>query len=151
MPPDAFPDPSDALDLQLVLMRYVDSQEGYQLAAELMERPNLAEAFSEVSARRREVAQRIAELIELKGEKAEPEGSSEGAIHRWWMRLREKIADEELQAVLSECVRGEKALLDSLDKALSSGDLAPSETALLEEAAAEVRLAIRHFEEALDG
>jgi uncharacterized protein (TIGR02284 family) len=150
IPPDAFPEPSDAIDLQLVLMHYVDSQEGYQQAAELMDRPQLAEAFSEVSARRGEVAERIAELIELKGERAEAAGSAEGAVHRWWMRLREKVADEELQAVLSECIRGEKVLLASLEKALTSGGLSPQEATVLQEAAAEVQLAVTHFEEALE-
>ena len=150
MPPDAFPDSSDVLTLQQVLTRYVDSQVGYDQAAELMDLPNLAFAFKEVSQRRREVGSRIAELIEIKGEQAEAEGSTEAAIHRWWMRLREKISDEDLRVVLTECIRGEKALLVSLEKALESPDLEPHEIEILNEALSEVKMAIRHFESALE-
>jgi uncharacterized protein (TIGR02284 family) len=147
--PDAFSDSSDVLELQQVLTRYIDSQHGYEQAAELMERPDLAEAFEEVSARRRAVGERIALLIERKGERAEAEGSAEGAIHRWWIRLREKIADEELLVVLNECIRGEKVLLSSLQKAMTSPDIGNEEIALLGDAAEEVQLAIDHFEAAV--
>jgi len=150
MPPDAFPDSSDALELQQVLTRYVDSQEGYQQAAELMEREDLASAFREVSVRRLEVGKRIAKLLERKGEEAEAEGSVEGAIHRWWIRLREKIAAEELQAILSECIRGEKALLESLQKAMESSENSEDVGQILRDASVEVRMAIDHFEAALD-
>ncbi len=150
MPPDALPDSSDVLELQRVLIRYVDSQEGYHQAAELMEREDLASAFREVAARRHAVGERIAKLLERKGEEAESEGSVEGAIHRWWIRLREKVAAEELQAILVECIRGEKVLLESLQKALESGENSEEVTQILHDAATEVEMAIEHFESALD-
>lgn len=150
MSPDAFPDSSDVLELQQVLTRYVDSQQGYEQAAELMDRPDLAEAFAEVSARRKAVGERIATLIERKGEQAEAEGSPEGAIHRWWIRFREKIADEELRAVLAECIRGENALLIALNKAMDGSGVGQETIELLREAAEEVELAIQHFETAIE-
>ncbi len=115
-----------------------------------MERSDLSEAFIEVAERRFEIGKRIALLAQLKGEEGDFEGSAEGAIHRWWIQLREKISDEDLRVVLDECIRGEKVLLLSLEKALLSTGLSPEETGVLQQAAGEVAEAIEHFESALE-
>jgi uncharacterized protein (TIGR02284 family) len=150
MEPEETPE-SEALDLQQVLTRYVDSQQGYLQVAALMDRPALAAAFAQIAERRKEIGQRVASLMWREGEEPDIEGSAEGALHRWWIRLREKLSDEEFKAVLTECVRGEKSLAAALQKALEAGDLQPGQAVILQEALAEVNQAIEHFETAVGG
>lgn len=145
------PAESPVPDLQNVLTRYADSYEGFHQAAELAQKPDLAAAFREIAGRRREVGRHVAKLIRQEGGKPEPAGSVEGEAHRWWMRLREKLSDDELQAVLAECVRGEEVLAGSLESALDSPDLTPEQRAVLREALDEVKAGIGHFSSALEG
>ncbi len=151
MEPEKAPEASEALDLQHVLTRYVDSHQGYLQVAELMDRRELAAAFKEIADRRREIGQRVARLMWREGEEPDTEGSTEGALHRWWIRLREKLTDEEFKAVLSECVRGERSLATALQTALDAKNLEPGQAEVLHEALAEVNLAIEHFETAVKG
>lgn len=138
-------------DLQNVLTRYADSYDGFHQAAELITKPDLAEAFREIAERRGEVGRQVSKWIRKEGEQPEAAGSVEGEAHRWWMRLREKLTDDELQAVLAECVRGEEVLAGSLESALQSADLTAEQSTVLREALAEVRAAIEHFGSAIKG
>ena len=140
---------STATDLQKVLTRYVDSHDGYLQAAELMEKPELAEAFREIATKRREAGKQISGMIQSEGARPDSDGSHEGGAHRWWMRLREKLTADELQAVLAECVRGETVLVNSLESALKCPDLGADQAAALTSARDEVKAAIEHFESAI--
>lgn len=139
----------DAAELQNVLTRYIDSCEGYVQAAEVMESPDAATAFLEIAARRKVIVAKVAELIRGLGEKPNQNSSPEAAIHRWWIRIRAELTDEELRATLEECIRGEKELRRTLDDAIESGCLESVNSRLLREISEELRAAIRSFEAAL--
>lgn len=132
-------------DLQEVLTRYVDSTQGYLQAAELMERPDFSAAFTEIAERRGEVAKEMSALIQQEGEHPEESPSVEGALHRWWIRLRETVSDEELAAVISECVRGEKVLLGSIEKALDSQGVTSAQAEVLRRAREEIATTVGQF------
>jgi uncharacterized protein (TIGR02284 family) len=141
---------SDIPDLQDVLTRYVDSTRGYLQAAELMERADFSAAFAEIAARRGELAVELSTLIRGEGERAEEGASIEGALHRWWIRLRDTLSDEELEAVLRECVRGEKVLLASIEKALDGQATTTGHAEMLRRARDEIATAIGQFKTILD-
>lgn len=141
---------SDVPDLQDVLTRYVDSSRGYLQAAELMERPDFSAAFAEIAARRGELAAELATLIRGEGEQAEEDPSIEGALHRWWIRLRDTLSDEELEAVLRECVRREKVLLATIEKALDGQGMTSGHAGVLRRARDEIATAIGQFTTILD-
>jgi uncharacterized protein (TIGR02284 family) len=132
---------SDALRLQDVLTRYVDSRDGYLQAAKLVPQPGLAETFGLIAQRRDGIAAKFASLIQAQGTKPDEEGSIEAGVHRWWIRLRDKMTDQEADAILSECVRGEEELERTLQAALEDEHTLEEHRTLLEEALAEVRLA----------
>lgn len=145
MPTGNDADTSALADLQEVLTRYVDSTRGYLQAAELMERPDFSAAFTEIAERRGEVAQEMSALIQQEGEHPEEGASVEGALHRWWIRLRETVSDEELPAVISECIRGEKVLLGSIEKALDSQGVTSAQAAVLRRAREEIAATVAQF------
>lgn len=141
---------SDALRLQDVLTRYVDSRNGYLQAATLVPQKGLAESFGLIAQRRDAVASRIAGLIQAQGTKPDEDGSVEAGIHRWWIRLRDKMTDQEADAILSECVRGEEELERTLQAALEDEHTLEEHRPLLEDALAEVRLAKSAFDSAVE-
>lgn len=140
---------TDAAELQNVLTRYVDSCDGYTQVAAVIESPHLASAFLEIAERRRVIVEHVSTLIRAQGEKAMKEGSSEAAIHRWWIRLRVQMTSEELEATLAECVRGEKELQRTIRGALEQGALESANSAILRDIATELDAAIQTFESAL--
>jgi uncharacterized protein (TIGR02284 family) len=141
---------SDATRLQDVLTRYVDSRDGYLQASKLVPQKGLAESFELIAQRRDLIASRVAELIHEQGTKPDEEGSVEAGIHRWWIRLRDKMTDQEADAILSECVRGEQELARTLQAALEDEHTLPEHREILSDALSEVNLAMRAFESAAE-
>jgi uncharacterized protein (TIGR02284 family) len=139
----------DAAELQNVLTRYIDSYDGYCEAAKAVESQDIATAFLEIAGRRKVIVEHVAALIENQGEKPKEEGSPEAAVHRWWLRIRATMSSEELEATLTECVRGEKELERTVNAALEKGELESRHAAILAEIAVELKAAIHTFETAL--
>lgn len=137
---------TDAAELQNVLTRYIDSYDGYTQAAAVVDSPTLAAAFLEIAARRQVILQHVAVLIVEQGEKADTSGSPEAALHRWWIRVRAMMTDEEFKATLAECVRGEKELARTIQDTLDHGNLEANHAAIVAEVSAELKEAIQTFE-----
>lgn len=137
---------TDAAELQNILTRYIDSVDGYTQAAEVIKTTDLAAAFLEIAARRKVVVEHVATLIVQQGEKPETDGSPEAAIHRWWIRVRAGMTDEEFKATLAECVRGEKELARTVEKALEQGSLEANHSQIVSEVADELKETLRTFE-----
>lgn len=151
MSPSADSSPSsDALELQEVLTRYIDSRDGYLQAAELAQDTGLSAAFAAIAERREIVASRIAQSVGSLGKQPDLEGSPEAGLHRWWIRLKDRFAAHESKAVIAECLRGEKELARTLEDALTDGHLDPAHAALVSEALDEVRIAIGAFENVVE-
>ena len=150
MPRPLHPESSEALELQEVLTRYIDSRDGYLQAAELAEDTGLSAAFAAIAERREKIAGKIAATMGDLGKRPDLEGSPEAELHRWWIRLKERFASHESKAVISECLRGEKELARTLEDALSEGHLEDSHAALVSEALAEVQVAIGAFENVVE-
>jgi len=141
---------SDAAELQRVLTRYIDSYDGYHQAADVVESPSLKVAFLEIAERRKVIISHVTTLIVNQGEKPDTDGSAEAAVHRWWIRVRAQMTDEELKAVLAECVRGETVLANTIQDALDHGDLDSNHAEILAEVSAELKAALETFKTALD-
>ena len=146
MPDTQEPTVTDAAELQRVLTRYIDSIDGYKEAAEVVEWPTLSEAFLEIASRRKLIADHVATLIEDQGKKPDESGSPEAIIHRWWLRTRAVVSNEEFRTTLEECVRGEKELFRTVDTALVHGNLDPAHAAVISEVATELQETLLTFE-----
>lgn len=141
---------SDAADLQTVLTRYVDSYDGYLEAAKVVASSSLAAAFLEIAARRKEIVEKVSSMILKQGEAPDQEGSPEAAVHRWWIRVRAQMTEEDFKATLEECVRGEQELSRTVQAALDQGHLSPGHAAILSQVADELFLSLKTFKAAID-
>jgi len=140
----------DTGELQNVLTRYVDSFDGYLQASQLIEHPGYSSAFLEIADRRKSIVSAVAKLIAKQADHPDERGSAEAALHRWWMKVRVAMTEDELRALLQECIRGESELLRTVNSALHHGDLKPAHYQLLAAVGAEVEMAINTFETALN-
>lgn len=150
MPTMEDPQVTDAAELQNVLTRYIDSHEGYKQAAAMVNSPTLAAAFLEIAERRHVIVQNVSSLILHQGEKVDTNSSPEAAIHRWWMRVRAMMTDEEFRATLAECLRGEKELARTIKDALIHGNLETNHAAIISSVYSELKKAIRTFQSVLN-
>ena len=146
----ANPESPEALELQEVLTRYIDSRDGYLQAAELAQDTGLSSAFSAIAERREKVAGNIARTVGDLGKRPDLEGSPEAGLHRWWIRLKDRFANHESKAVIAECLRGEKELARTLEDALTDGHLESPHRELVAEALDEIRIAIGAFENVVE-
>jgi len=137
---------SDVETLQEILTRYVDSRDGYLQASTLVPDEGLSRTFTNIATRRESLIGRVAELVQAEGQRPDVEGSPEASIHRWWIRLRDKVAARETSAIVAECLRGEKELARTLRSALEVGSLSPAHHALITDTLSEVDLAVSSFE-----
>jgi uncharacterized protein (TIGR02284 family) len=145
----ADPHPTDAAELQNLLTRYIDSHEGYHQVADVLEPSSHASAFREIADRRKVIAEHMSQLIVREGDKPDTESSPEAAIHRWWISIRAKMTEEELEAALEECIRGEKELARVAESVAKHGNLKPEHASVVAELATDVNETIRTFETAL--
>lgn len=150
MPSSEINHPTDTAELQSVLTRYVDSCDGYQQAAEVVDSPSLAAAFLEIAARRKVIVGHLADLLIKQDEKPDANGSPEAAVHRWWIRVRAAMTDEEFKVTLAECVRGENELARTIEEALEHGNLETNHAAIVREVAAELQEALQTFKMVID-
>lgn len=122
--------------LNAILEKTYDAQHGYANAAENAadeKSPILARWFLAQGARRTEYAAAIAG--EMKNMNMEPkfDGSVKGDIHRGWLNFKLNFTSDEEEAILEECIRGEKAAIEEYQDVLEhKSELPPTIVSILE-------------------
>ncbi|MGB5982094.1 MAG: PA2169 family four-helix-bundle protein [Nonlabens sp.] len=127
--------PKTEQKLNAILEKTYDAQKGYANAAENAtdeNDPNLARWFAHQGQRRTEYAAAI--IGEMKNMNLEPEleSSVKGDVHRGWLNFKLNFTSDEEEAILEECLRGEKAAIEEYEDVLNnSGELPPTIVSVL--------------------
>ena len=104
-----------------------DGQNGFQQAAEGVERSDLKSLFYEFSQQRAQFAGELQSLVQGLGGDPENSGSVAGAIHRGWINIKSAVTGQDESAILNECERGEDSAKnnykDALEEALPANIL----------------------------
>lgn len=118
--------------LNELLEKNYDAERGYANAAEATEHVELKRWLGEQGKRRTKFAAEISGEIKNLGIEPETDGSVKGDLHREWMNLKAALGDTE-EAVLEECIRGEKASVEQYNEVLEEEKehLAPTTTEIL--------------------
>ena len=96
-----------------------DGQNGFQDAAENVERSDLKSLFFECSQQRAQFAGELQSLVRELGGDPEQSGSVAAAVHRRWIDVKSLITGKDESAVLSECERGEDLAVNTYKTALN--------------------------------
>jgi uncharacterized protein (TIGR02284 family) len=110
----------------------IDSQKGYQEAAERTEAPHLKQFLLRLSTERTPLISEVSSQLRMFGEDDMPkDGTFKGDLHRAWMDIRDSLTGSPNANVLDECERGEKYLLDRYDDLMKDEDIDPNVKSML--------------------
>jgi uncharacterized protein (TIGR02284 family) len=123
-------------DLKDVIKRNLDAVKGYEKAADKVQHAELAKAFRDQASQRRQFA------LELQGQTHVlddsmvndiKDGSFKGDMHRTWMDIKTALSSDKDEALVEECIRGEKAALEDYDDLLEEKEITGPERTLIME------------------
>ncbi len=98
-----------------------DSDRGYKEASENIEEPELKTILYRLSQQRAEFRGDIEEiLIKDYSDNENPSDSILSKLHRGWMDFKTKLSSNDNEAVLDECIRGEKHAIETYNEELAT-------------------------------
>jgi uncharacterized protein (TIGR02284 family) len=117
--------------LNKLLTRSHDAEEGYKEAADKTKDGELKETFLQQSRQRGEFAMELDREIRALG--AEPDNSTSIAadLHRAWISIKSAFASDDDKATVEECKRGDQEALENYNSVLQETDLVASTRELL--------------------
>ena len=95
-----------------------DACEGFAAAADKVDNASLASAMREASDERARFASEMGSVLSINDAEILESGSALGDFHRFWINVRGAISGGDEQAMLSEALRGESALVDKYEEVL---------------------------------
>jgi uncharacterized protein (TIGR02284 family) len=96
--------------LQDLLSINIDSQRGFEEAAETTNDPQLRTLFRDFSQRRSHNAAELRECISAAGQEPTNSGSVSATLHRWWIDAKQAMTGKDAQSILNEAERGEDSI-----------------------------------------
>lgn len=121
--------------LTTLLEKNYDAEKGYKNAIEHTKNPELKHFLRNQAAQRNHFATELDKHIHMLNEhpKASSNGSTLGNIHRLWMNVKTSWSKKDADAILEECIRGEKASLKEYEEKISKNILPPQIKSMLED------------------
>tara|TARA_R110000850_G_scaffold80862_1_gene173481 strand:+ start:20845 stop:21333 length:489 start_codon:yes stop_codon:yes gene_type:complete len=112
-------------NLQGLLEKNYDAEKGFKNAITNAKDKNLKEFLKIQSARRHRFATELDQEIRSLNEKPKESGSTTGTLHRTWIDIKSSIAGNNDEAVLEECIRGDKASEEEYRETLNKNNFPP--------------------------
>jgi uncharacterized protein (TIGR02284 family) len=97
-----------------------DGEQGFRVAVEGVDDPNLQHLFESYAHQRGEFAAELEQEVERLGQKPAEAGHLTAALHRGWTSIRAAVTGRDEGAIISECERGEDIAVRSYQEALST-------------------------------
>lgn len=125
-------------NLQDLLEKNYDAEKGFTKAMQDAKNQNLKRfLLQQASQRGRFVNELSHEIINL-NEKPKDSGSFTGDLHRTWIDIKSSVAGNTDEAVLEECIRGEKASWKEYEKKLQNKNFPSNISSVLQNQATEI-------------
>ncbi len=112
------PEAKSLSNLQDLLRINLDSQKGFQEAAETTTEVQLKTLFTEFSQKRAHNAAELRSYISAAGEEPTNSGSVSGALHRWWIDAKQTLTGKDATSILNEAERGEDSIKHEYERAM---------------------------------
>lgn len=107
-----------------------DGQNGFREAAENATSPDLKNFFSDASLERARFIGELQQQVRTLGGDPENTGSTAGALHRTWIKVKGTLTGKDDESILNEAERGEDSAVEAYEEALQTGLPSPCRTML---------------------
>jgi len=111
--------------LQTLLQKNYDAEKGFKKAITKTENVNLKEFLKRQAVKHNRFATELDKEIRSLNEHPKEEGSFTGKLSRAWMDIKVAVSGNHDEAILEECVRGEKDSAKEYEEALDENNFAP--------------------------
>jgi uncharacterized protein (TIGR02284 family) len=115
-----------------------DGARGFRVAADHVADPELKRLFTDMSRQHDLFATELLPFAQGPGGDSDMQGTTAGALHRGWMRVKDAMTTHDERAVLAEAIRGEKVAASRYADAVM-GMLPPNARPVIERQYAAVR------------
>ncbi|WP_081211181.1 ferritin-like domain-containing protein [Salegentibacter sediminis] len=132
--------------LQELLEKNYDAEKGYKKTLEEADNVNLKEFLKKQAIRRNRFATEIHKAIRALNAEPKEKGSATADLHRTWIDLKTLFTKNDDEAVLEECLRGEKASLKEYEEKLKKTEFTPETKAMLEKHLQEIRTTVSEIQ-----
>jgi uncharacterized protein (TIGR02284 family) len=109
-----------------------DAERGLRVAADMVESPETRRLLLGLAEQRRTFADELLPHAQRLGGAAMVDGTAAAALHRVWLQIKARVADDRDNAVLQEAARGERYAVHAYDDAVA--DIIPPDVRDLVEA-----------------
>lgn len=118
--------------LNQLLEKSYDAEKGYKKAIEDTDSTRLKTFFQERAATRSQFATEIHNELHKLNVEPKTTGSVTGKVHRAWMDFKNTLTSKNEEAILEECIRGEKASIQDYKEVLGQNALLTEVTPVIE-------------------
>lgn len=125
-------------NLQELLEKNYDAEKGFAKAMKDAKDANLKNFLKEQAAQRNRFATELDHEIRSLNETPKESGSFTGDLHRTWIDIKSAVAGNTDEAVLEECIRGEKASWNEYNEKLKEENFPPRIADVLQKQASEI-------------
>ncbi len=126
-------------NLQELLEKNYDAEKGFKKALEDSDSHSLKEFLKMQAVQRNRFATELDKEIRSLNEEPKENGSTTGDLHRAWIDIKTAFTGKDDEAVLEECIRGEKASVEEYEEKLEKNNFPPQITQVLDRQLQEIR------------
>ena len=125
-------------NLQDLLEKNYDAEKGFTKAMKDAKNQNLKRFLQQQAAQRGRFVNELSQEIKNLNEEPKDSGSFTGDLHRTWIDIKSSIAGNTDEAVLEECIRGEKASWNEYEEKLKKQNFPSNISGVLQHQASEI-------------
>ena len=125
-------------NLQDLLEKNYDAEKGFKKAMTDAKSPSLKQFLMKQAAQRGRFANELTQELRNLNEEPKEGGSFTGDLHRAWIDIKTAVVGNEDEAVLEECIRGEKASAEEYEEKLQKYNFPPQISNILQKQSGEI-------------
>lgn len=133
--------------LNELLERNYDAEKGYKKAAEDIDNSLLKDFFRDYSGQRYNFGHELKDEINTLGGEPQKGSDVKADLHRAWIDVKSIVTGKDTEAVIKECIRGEKKALEDYEDALRRSDIPATSREVIQRQHDQIQSAVNRLNE----
>lgn len=132
-----------ARSLQELLQKNYDAERDFKKAIEKADSSELKKFFKGQAVMHNHFATEIDKVLHALNEHPKEKGTTTGALFRTWLDIKTIFTKKDDEAVLEECIRGEKNSIREYESELKKVNFSPQEKEMLNEHLSKMKMTLQ--------